>query len=289
MNPTYIEWSLNPDRTRGWTSNPITGCLNGCEYCYARRLANGRLSDRYLLNKNIAPIGTMIPGAAMSERALKDPFHPRFWPSRLEELRGLTKRDPRGVFVCNMSDLFGIGIPEDWTNKVLDAIEINKNDRFYLLTKQPQNLHKFSPFPNNCWVGVTVTDRDMFDKATHYLTEIVASKRYLSIEPLLSSAFYDEHPFWGGVDWVIIGACTGTLEEIKQLVYKYPQLTPMPLDKNMRKWTAQPSIEWVNEICFAANKAKIPVFLKNNLRPLFDECARLSSTRYYMFRQELPK
>ena len=34
------------DKGIAWTDatfNPITGCLNNCPYCYARRLANGRL------------------------------------------------------------------------------------------------------------------------------------------------------------------------------------------------------------------------------------------------------
>ncbi len=33
MDNTKIEWC---DAT--W--NPVTGCLHGCEYCYARRIAN---------------------------------------------------------------------------------------------------------------------------------------------------------------------------------------------------------------------------------------------------------
>ena len=51
MNRTTIEWVKNPDGTQGYTWNPITGCLNGCPYCYARKLANGRLKQRYLANK----------------------------------------------------------------------------------------------------------------------------------------------------------------------------------------------------------------------------------------------
>ena len=48
MNRTKIEWVKNPDGSQGYTWNPITGCLNGCEYCYARKLANTRLKERYL-------------------------------------------------------------------------------------------------------------------------------------------------------------------------------------------------------------------------------------------------
>ena len=54
MNKTSIEWVKNPDGSQGYTWNPVTGCLNGCEYCYARRLANTRLRDRYLKNEVFA-------------------------------------------------------------------------------------------------------------------------------------------------------------------------------------------------------------------------------------------
>ncbi|KKK91159.1 hypothetical protein LCGC14_2715740, partial [marine sediment metagenome] len=56
MNKTKIEWVKNPDGTQGYTWNPITGCLNGCDYCYARRLANTRLKERYLANPKVADI-----------------------------------------------------------------------------------------------------------------------------------------------------------------------------------------------------------------------------------------
>ncbi len=31
MNKTKIEWC-------DYTWNPVTGCLNGCEYCYAKKI-----------------------------------------------------------------------------------------------------------------------------------------------------------------------------------------------------------------------------------------------------------
>ncbi len=52
INRTKIDWALNPDGLPGYTWNPITGCLNNCPYCYARKLANTRLRERYLANKN---------------------------------------------------------------------------------------------------------------------------------------------------------------------------------------------------------------------------------------------
>jgi len=145
MNHTSIEWVKNPDGTQGYTWNPITGCLNhidgmckgGNFPCYAYRLAHGRLKGRYLQR----PV--MIDGVSLDCNF--DPFYPRFWPERMGFKQGnpLTTHKRIGVFVCDMSDLFGIGIPDEWTEKVLWVIRNTPLNRYYLLTKQPQNLVKF--------------------------------------------------------------------------------------------------------------------------------------------------
>ena len=264
MNKTKIEWVKNPDGTQGYTWNPITGCLNGCPYCYARKLANGRLKQRYLTNINVAPINLSTHPSkwaeAVNRKALTDtldPFYPRFWEDRLYEpvnkirrwgrqTSVLHQQRPKSIFVCDMSDLFGIGIPEEWTRKVLDRLQYASQHRFYLLTKQPQNLIKFSPFPDNCWVGVTATDSYDFINRVGLLSMTRAKIKYMSFEPLLS---WDNllnpllQRYITLLDWVIIGAQTKP--------YKPPK------------------IEWVEEIVDACNKAGIPVFLKDNLKQLF--------------------
>ncbi len=282
MNKSSLgeEWVKNPDGTPGYTWNPITGCLNGCEYCYARKLANTRLKARYLANHNTAMKKTELPNNMFCiEAGWTGPFHPRFWEDRMRVFipryagsRHLTKKR-RGIFVCDMSDLFGIGVPEEWTRKVLKAVELWPEHRFYLLTKQPQNLKKFSPFPDNAWVGVSATDTASYQDAYRYLGEIEAKVRYISFEPLLGAIYtqglnsippyYNPRGF--PFDWVIIGALTGTLNDLKKLAMQYSELPLMPYGK---KWTLQPKIEWVREIVEACDKAGIPVFLKNNLKPL---------------------
>lgn len=286
MNRTTIEWVKNPDGTQGYTWNPVTGCMNhingickgGKFSCYAFKLARGRLKSRYLANHQWTPIPMphTIP-------ALLDPFYPRFWEDRMRCLvpryagsRHLNK--PRGIFVCDMSDLFGIGIPEGWTSKVLSAIRLWPEHRFYLLTKQPQNLLPWSPFPENCWVGVTITNGNDDNTPLAYFKKIEAKVKFISFEPLLKwwdriSMAEDEYAIEKlaesfrilSISWIIIGSCTGRNYEIDELAKKYPELTPMPWDG---KWTLQPKIEWVKEIVEACDKAGVKVFLKNNLKPL---------------------
>lgn len=141
-----------------------------------------------------------------------------------------------------MSDLFGIGIPEAWTEQVMTTIKLCPYHRFYLLTKQPQNLIKFSPFPENCWVGVTATDRSFFNMAASALAQIKATIKYISFEPLLNRIQMTTIPYLealfkeGWLNWVIIGCQTKPLEV--------------------------PRFEWVEEIINCADEAGIAVFVK---------------------------
>lgn len=266
MNKTSIEWVKNPDSSQGYTWNPITGCLNGCSYCYARRLANGRLKPLYLANKNLAPgaqggVAKLSVGdksAITREGDYADPFYPRFWPERLIEPMNKYRRwgkhssvkheqSPKGIFVCDMSDLFGIGTPEEWTQKVMDAISKCPQHRFYLLTKQPQNLAKFSPFPENCWVGVTATNMHMLADACYMLKRVQAKVKYISVEPFLDFNRTDDLLAWNidtalfeaGIGWLIIGAQTKP--------YKPPQS------------------EWIRDILSATKHTGTLIFLKDNL------------------------
>ena len=239
MNRTPIEWVKNPDGTQGYTWNPITGCLNGCEYCYARKLANGRLKQRYLANENILPLQTESPGYYTSKLIDNlDPFYPRFWSGRFLD-KDLWNKTPKGIFAVDMGELFGDWIPLTWTEAILATINENPQHRFYLLTKQDQNLEDFSPFPDNCWVGVSVDGRDL-GRPIYFLKRIVAKVKFISFEPLLYPT--TQTNLVSNLDWVIIGSQTKP--------YKPPK------------------IEWVEEIVRGCDKAGMPVFLKDNLYPL---------------------
>lgn len=183
------------------------------------------------------------------------------WPYKTTE--PARRKKPAGVFVCDMSDLFGIGISERWTRCVMQVIRACPQHRFYLLTKQPQNLAKFSPFPDNCWVGVTATGVQMFINAGVYLQTVEAKVKFISAEPLLTwqsgtPGFMATMLNKWGINQVIIGAQTKP--------YKPPK------------------IEWVEEIVSACDKAGVKVFLKDNLRMAGD-----ISMQVHHLRQELPE
>lgn len=308
MNKTQIEWVRNPDGSQGYTWNPITGCLNhdnglckgGGFPCYAYKLANTRLKNVYLSNPNVAAPYT---GGSYTAKALDDPFYPRFWEDRLSQPIGyaatkqvegvLTAIPPKGkgIFVCDMGDLFGIGVPEEWTRKVLRIIEHTSYNRYYLLTKQAQRLPEFSPFPDKCWVGVTATNLDAVIEATKWLKGVKANVKYLSLEPLLDWSLY-EKPLtkrllgYAEVNWLIIGACTSQ-DHWELEAFNYHHDSKLQLRKWGKRWTLQPQIEWLKEIVSAADKAGVKVFLKDNLKPLI-EANKAFPTVGIILRQELP-
>lgn len=286
MNKTKIEWVKNPDGTQGYTLNSKTGCLNhtpeglclgGIFPCYAYKLAHGRLKSRYLAND----LYLASQDGLVTWQQLQDPFYPRWWPERLEQIREHKK--PTGFFLDDMSDWMGSYWPREWTEAELQMMRDNPQHRFYTLTKQPQNLIKFSPFPENCWVGVTITNEALLLKSTTNLGYIDAKMKYISFEPLLERLPLPYYQM--NCDWVIIGVLTGTKYQLLELSQKWnieginQGLTLMPYGK---LWTLQPRLEWVEEIVRAAVRVGIPVFLKDNLKPLYSQ--------YYLCagRQEMP-
>ena len=244
--------------------NPITGCLNhtngfckgGGFRCYAHRVSHGRTKHLYLKNENVAESEStsfFVP--------YPDPFYPRFWADRLKE--PLKLKNPSRIFVCDMSDWCGSRIPEWWSTAIIEIIEQCPQHTFLLLTKQPQNLVKRSPFPDNCEVGVTITNMDTAIDVLPFLAQVEAKTTFVSYEPLLDKV--PCHHILNLIDWLVIGACTGSKKDLLELKEKYSSLTLMPWGK---KWTLQPQVEWVQTIVEAADNAGVLVFQKDNLQPL---------------------
>ena len=188
----------------------------------------------------------------------------------------LIKLPPSRVFVGSTMELFGNWIKPEWRIDIFNAVDYLSQHTFIFLTKQPQNLPK--EFPSNCWVGVSATDHLMFAAAYYHLTDIKAKVKFVSIEPLLS---WDERRGFtqalinqakqAGVNWLITGLRT-------------------PYSKK-----TAPKIECVKTIVESTDKAKLPMFLKNNLVSLWEKNNLLfpkwalrqgSST---LLRQEFPK
>ena len=171
MNKTKIEWT-------DYSWNPVTGCLNNCQYCYAKRMyqKNGRS------------------------------FKPEFHEDRLNQ--PLNLKGSKKIFVCSVADLFGDWIPKEWIDNVFSIVKKCPNHTFQFLTKNPKRLLEFSPYPENAWMGCTATSQEMAENSIFYLSKIRASIRFLSCEPLLSKIIISPEDM-KIINWLIIGACTG--------------------------------------------------------------------------------
>jgi len=168
MNKTKIPWA-------DYTINPVKGlCPMACSYCYARAMYK-----RFKWNPEI-----------------------RFEPETLLDLETV----PQGsrVFIGSTIELFHDVMRPDWLDFIFWACEKRADITCIFLTKQPQNLPTWSPFPSNCWILVSATDHLQYITGLKYLRQIEATVRGFSFEPLLHKidTSYDT------LDWVIIGSQT---------------------------------------------------------------------------------
>lgn len=276
---TKIDWA-----EASW--NPATGCLHGCEYCYARRIAE-RFSGHFTeyVSEGGLPLkeepekihvlddhfemrsGAKINGVftTFSTEGKKYPypfgFDPTFHRYRLGEPQKWKK--PRNIFVCSMADLFGNWVPNDWIRAVFDACRAAPWHRYIFLTKNPERYVRLGaahrlPMEDNFWYGTSVTHpknpafftkgKDQDGRGYH---------TFCSIEPILErfGKPQDGDSLVTLTDWVIIGAETGN-----------------------RKDKVVPEKDWILELAEEFGKNGKPVFMKESLREIMGND----------FRQEFP-
>ena len=243
MNRSKIDWT-------DYTWNPVTGCLNGCPYCFARRQSQRFGGD---VRKNIADFGDERqfytlekPYAAANERVLAFPFGfaPTFhqyrldWPAKLKNCQN--------VFVCSMGDLFGPWVPSYWICQVIDACRQTDWHNYMFLTKYPERYRLLEhlallPHEKNYWYGTTVTRAEDVGRIAELPQ---ACWKFVSAEPL-----HGPMDFKGlCTDWVIIGAETGN-----------------------RRGKVAPEREWVEDIVAQCHIHDTPVFMKESLRELMGD------------------
>ncbi|MEA4805117.1 DUF5131 family protein [Acetobacterium wieringae] len=261
MNKTKIEWCDS-------TWNPVTGCLHGCEYCYARTMVNrfGAKIDPDF-SENIVVLDNPVFKEKKSDALPKinpkrEPYPYGFIPTlhkyRLYDCEYKHQKG-RNIFVCSMADLFGEWVPDEWINEVMKACADAPKHNYLFLTKNPKRYRKIynEKFPGNIWLGATVTNNFEMDKVGYQLYDSTTSigskfidvaKRFLSIEPLhgkIEKQLLENVKYF---NWIIIGAESGN-----------------------RKEKIVPEKEWINSITEQCNKFSIPVFMKDSLVPIVGE------------------
>lgn len=259
MEDTKIDWCDS-------TWNPVTGCLHGCEYCYARRMFQ-RFAPRRdaMLMTELDGITTYSNEKCSRMVFLREPvrfqnpesekdkicpypfgFVPTFHAYRLGEYAKKTKS--RNIFVCSMADLFGEWVPEPWIKMVFDDCKAAPQHNYLFLTKNPKRYIELEkdrklPWADNFWFGSSVT------KLSDTYTWFTKKKFhwFLSVEPILEDL--------GAMDadaakpeWVIVGAETGN-----------------------RKDKVIPDRSWIENLVEECRKYDIPIFMKSSLEDIWKE------------------
>jgi protein gp37 len=224
----------------GWADfsiNPVKGyCPVGCSYCYARRMY-----DRFHWDKTIRLDDHAMAMAILGIEHLKK-------PSR--------------IFVGSTIELFGEWVKPEWLKEIFILARVYTQHIFIFLTKQPQNLQKWSPFPQNCYIGVSATNYSQFRHALDGLQGISARVKFISFEPLqegfsvtrvVTTKRFDICFGLQDLDWLIIGMETGNRKG-------KPPLSQVQ--------------NWAREIIKVADEAGIPCFTKDNLKLPANEVRR---------------
>lgn len=275
MNRSKIEWC-------DYTWNPVTGCLHGCDYCYARRIAH-RFSRG--TGKGVNPSAYYVPdlgiyvGDAENDslnentniHVLKYPmydewvvkegeynycydpfpygFEPTFHKYRLDEPKKIKK--PARIFVCSMADLFGDWIPDEWILEVLKVVEKCPQHTFFFLTKNPSKYYSFK-FPDNAWVGASAVNRP--DEKVQYMDDgsfIVTTAHCIAdTMAFLLRSFLSIEPLLNDV------AADIDFDFIDWVI----------VGAQTGPGAVPPKPEWVQKIIDACRAVGVPIFLKNNLK-----------------------
>ena len=249
---TKIDWC-----DASW--NPVTGCLHGCEYCYARRIAERfggfGFSTNTEISKELAEGKIVyVPAALQHYRSDKNyevtkapypfGFKPTFYRERLDIPKRWTR--PRNIFVCSMADLFGDWVPDEWIAEVFNACAAAPQHRYLFLTKNGKRysdlVHKGMLVQrDNFWYGSTITAPD----ALYWWSD--KHHNFASVEPILEPFDYKElqpdEPAGPYPEWMIVGAETGN-----------------------RKGKVIPKKDWLDGILEGRKRHGYAVFMKESLR-----------------------
>lgn len=286
---TKIDWCDS-------TWNPVTGCLHGCEYCYARKIAErfagwNSLESRGTVKgttfwrqdgacEPLFDVSDMQAKTQKGGKVVPAPypfgFCPTFHRYKLDEPQRWKK--PRNIFVCSMADLFGEWVPDEWIEQVFKACEAAPQHRYLFLTKNPARLCKMaSAYKVKRWnethVGKT------HPQTTEYAHTLVLPSREnwwfgSTLDNKNARRFQGDNHFH---TFTSIEPLTENMD-VGLGSFGSDELVIIGAETGNRKGKITPKREWVENIVEAAQITGAKVFMKESLRDLMGND----------FRQETP-
>lgn len=216
----------------GWTHGTFSGwggCAKvspGCANCYAEREDTTRhyTTDGW--------------GVGKPRKLATD----EYWKKPIEWNREAAANHTRMmVFTASISDVFDTEVPIEWLARLLDLIRVTPSIDWQVLTKRIEQvisrleataslqpvgsaLHDWIEAwlggwaPANIWMGTSVEDQERMDERIFHLLTIPATRRWLSLEPLVGPVTVGEFlgsgplkPWLKGakVDWLVVGGESG--------------------------------------------------------------------------------
>jgi protein gp37 len=235
-----IEWTHIFGAGSGYTANPVRGCQHQCRW----KMPDGHVAVCYAEAQR-----DRLDGNGAFQRVT---FHP-------EVLRAIRKhKEPAGIFIDSMSDLFAQSVTSAQIMEVLATIRDCPQHIFFSLTKNPTRLTTFrnlilddspeEPFhwPKNLCLGVSMPptfmfgkeltlnqQRAWFNKALECLCACAATVRWVSLEPLSWDCSDILAKYRDKLHWAVIGAASDghrTYQPSQQtLANALSALHPLPL------------------------------------------------------------
>lgn len=280
-----IEWCDETINPQGWGCYGPGGTPEKpqpCSYCYAKRMSRG----------------PYVPKCEMCRQ-----FLPHWHPEVLE--KPLRWKKPRKIFWQSMGDLFHPFTPAVQIAEIIGRIVMHTPQHTHIfLSKNSSRYAEFNPWPDNCWLGTTVTCQEDADARIPELLKAQAKVLFVSAEPLLGSlnlrryfqqpwicefcfkTYYGDH-LPGGWDFAWQSAvCPDCYQKVEQDGgYSVVPGGKYASSPDPRPW--QSPIHWliigamtgpgavkppegaVSSLIQQARASNVPLFLKDNLRRPF--------------------
>ena len=151
-------------------------------------------------------------------------------------------KEPRRIFVCELSDFFHPDADE-WREEALGVMERAQQHTYLILTKRPERafVERLPSSFVDYWLGTTTENQECFDGRVEPLLTLDHSRLWISAEPLLGPINFEntlvDTVYGPHVAHVVVGAESGP---------------------NRREC----KVEWIEDIVDQCRRAQVPVYVK---------------------------